>query len=124
MVAAAQRLEDLGCDFVIHHIGYDERRGIAARGPAHAQPAGSTAESGGGGQRARAGRGRTELEQAVRTPEYGAPLVVLGAPLTIDADAFKTATGDLESSLRLICEKVHSYGDVAVGKNAVGKQKS
>ena len=25
-------LEDLGCDFVIHHIGYDERRGIAAAG--------------------------------------------------------------------------------------------
>src|SRR5260221_11424375 len=26
MVAAARMLEDLGCDFVIHHIGYDERR--------------------------------------------------------------------------------------------------
>ena len=56
------------------------------------------------------------LEQAIRTPEYGAPLVVLGAPLTIDADAFKTASGDLESSLRLICEKVHAYGDIPVGK--------
>src|ERR1700678_722993 len=32
MVAAARRLEDLGCDFVIHHIGYDERRGIVASG--------------------------------------------------------------------------------------------
>src|ERR1700685_3607657 len=32
MVAAARRLEDLGCDFVIHHIGYDERRGLAASG--------------------------------------------------------------------------------------------
>src|SRR5271163_4819869 len=32
MVAAARRLEELGCDFVIHHIGYDERRGIAASG--------------------------------------------------------------------------------------------
>src|SRR5205809_1920668 len=32
MVAAARTLEDLGCDFVIHHIGYDERRGIAASG--------------------------------------------------------------------------------------------
>ena len=56
------------------------------------------------------------IEQAIRTPEYGAPLVVLGAPLTVDADSFKTASGDLESSLRLICEKVHSYGDVRVGK--------
>src|SRR5213596_3262911 len=32
MVAGAREIEDLGCDFVIHHIGYDERRGIAAAG--------------------------------------------------------------------------------------------
>ena len=60
--------------------------------------------------------GGLTIEQAVRTPEYGAPLVVLGAPLTIDADAFKTASGDVEGSLRLICEKVHGYGDVPVGE--------
>src|SRR3954463_1402252 len=24
MIAGARRIEDLGCDFVIHHIGYDE----------------------------------------------------------------------------------------------------
>jgi len=53
--------------------------------------------------------GGLTLEQAIRCPEYGAPLVVLGAPLTIDADAFKTADGDLESSLRLICQKIHEY---------------
>ena len=44
--------------------------------------------------------GGLTLEQAIACPEYGAPLVVLGAPLTIDADAFKTADGDLEGSLR------------------------
>ena len=42
--------------------------------------------------------------------------LVLDAPLTIDADSFKTADGDLEASLRMICEKVHAYGDVPVGK--------
>src|SRR5690606_16946832 len=52
--------------------------------------------------------GGLTLEQAIQCPAYGAPLVVLGAPLTIDADAFKTAGGDLESSLRLICEKIHA----------------
>lgn len=62
--------------------------------------------------------GGLTLEQAVRTPEYGAPLVVLGAPLTIDADAFKTAGGDLEASLKMICDKVHSYGDIPVGKKS------
>jgi 2,4-dienoyl-CoA reductase-like NADH-dependent reductase (Old Yellow Enzyme family) len=52
--------------------------------------------------------GGLSLEQAVQCPQYGAPLVVLGAPLTIDADAFKTADGDLEGSLRRICEAVHA----------------
>jgi len=51
--------------------------------------------------------GGLSLEQAIRCPELGAPLVVLGAPLTIDADAFRTADGNLEDSLRLICEKIH-----------------
>jgi 3-hexulose-6-phosphate synthase len=60
--------------------------------------------------------GGLSIEQAVRTPEYGAPLVVLGAPLTIDADSLKTAAGDVEGALRTICERVHGYGDVAVGK--------
>ena len=36
--------------------------------------------------------GGLKLDQAVRTPECGAPLVVIGAPLAIDADAFKTAS--------------------------------
>ncbi len=112
MVAGAKRLEDLGCDFVIHHIGYDQRRGIAARGQRMPSPLDQLREVVAAvGVPVQAVGGLT-LEQAVRTPEYGAPLVVLGAPLTIDADAFKTATGDLASSLRLICDKVHSYGDV------------
>ena len=37
-VAAAKRLEDLGCDYVIHHIGYDERRGLAAMGKPYPSP--------------------------------------------------------------------------------------
>src|ERR1700735_5393574 len=38
MVTAARRLEDLGCDYVIHHIGYDERRGIVASGGRQPSP--------------------------------------------------------------------------------------
>ena len=60
--------------------------------------------------------GGLTIEQAVRTPEYGAPLVVLGAPLTIDADSFRTADGNVEASLRMICDKIHAYGDVVVGR--------
>jgi 3-hexulose-6-phosphate synthase len=116
MVAGAKWLEDLGCDFVIHHIGYDERRGIAARGQRMPSPLDQLRKVVEAVSVPVQAVGGLTLEQAVRTPEYGAPLVVLGAPLTIDADAFKTASGDLESSLRMICDKVHSYGDVPVGK--------
>ena len=115
MVAGAKRLEDLGCDYVIHHIGYDERRGIAARGQRMPSPLDQLREIVDAVKVPVQAVGGLTLEQAVKTPEYGAPLVVLGAPLTIDADAFKTADGDIEGSLRLICEAVHRYGDIAVG---------
>jgi 3-hexulose-6-phosphate synthase len=115
MVGGAKMLEDLGCDFVIHHIGYDERRGIAARGRRMPSPLDQLREVVAAVKVPVQAVGGLTIEQAVRTPEYGAPLVVLGAPLTIDADAFKTASGDVEESLRLICQKVHGYGDVAVG---------
>jgi len=115
MVAGARRIEDLGCDYVVHHIGYDERRGIAARGQRMPSPLDQLREVVAAVNIPVQAVGGLSLEQAVRTPEYGAPLVVLGAPLTIDAEAFKTADGDLETSLRLICEKVHGYGDVPLG---------
>jgi 3-hexulose-6-phosphate synthase/6-phospho-3-hexuloisomerase len=115
LVAGARRIEDLGCDYVVHHIGYDERRGIAARGQRMPSPLDRLREVVAAVNIPVQAVGGLSLEQAVRTPEYGAPLVVLGAPLTIDAEAFKTADGDLERSLRLICEKVHGYGDVPLG---------
>ncbi len=112
MVAGARWLEDLGCDYVIHHIGYDQRRGIAARGLRMPSPLDQLREVVAAvGVPVQAVGGLT-LEQAINTPAYGAPLVVLGAPLVIDADAFQTASGNVEDSLRLICENVHSYGDV------------
>ena len=110
MVAAAKYLEDLGCDFVIHHIGYDERRGIAARGERMPSPLDRLREVVQAVRVPVQAVGGLTVDQAVRTPEYGAPLVVLGAPLTIDADAFKTASGNVEESLRMICRKVHAYG--------------
>lgn len=112
MVAAAKRLEDLGCDYVIHHIGYDQRRGVAARGERMPSPLDQLRDIVQAVKVPVQAVGGLTLEQAIRCPEYGAPLVVLGAPLTIDNDSFKTADGDLESSLRLICEKIHAYGEM------------
>lgn len=108
MIAGARRLEDLGCDYIVHHIGYDERRGIAARGERMPSPLDQLREIVAAVEVPVQAVGGLTLEQAIQCPAFGAPLVVLGAPLTIDADAFRTADGDLESSLRMICEAVHS----------------
>jgi 3-hexulose-6-phosphate synthase/6-phospho-3-hexuloisomerase len=112
MVAGAKLLEDMGCDYVIHHIGYDERRGIAAQGNPMPSPLDQLRGVVDAVNVPVQAVGGLSLEQAIQCPAYGAPLVVLGAPLTIDADAFKTASGNLEESLRLICEKIHGYGEV------------
>lgn len=118
MIAAAKWLEYLGCDFIVHHIGYDERRGIAAQGLRMPSPLDKLKEVVAAVNIPVQAVGGLSLEQVVRCPEYGAPLVVLGAPVTIDADAFKTADGNIEESLRLICNKIHAYGDVGSFKLA------
>jgi 3-hexulose-6-phosphate synthase len=109
MVAAARRLEDLGCDFVIHHIGYDERRGLAAAGRPYPSPLDQLREIVAAVRVPVQAVGGLSIEQAIRTPEYGASVVVLGAPLTINADSFKTAGGNLEEKLRLVCDRIHAY---------------
>jgi len=116
MVAAARWLEELGCDYIIHHIGYDERRGIVAKGGRQPSPLDQLRDVVQAVSIPVQAVGGLTLEQAVNTPAYGAPLVVLGAPLTVDADAFRTADGDLEASLRLICDQVHGFGDVPIGQ--------
>src|SRR4029079_12467292 len=123
MVEGARWLEDLGCDYIVHHIGYDERRGIAANGERMPSPLDQLKEIVSAVNIPVQAVGGLSLEQAIRCPEYGAPLVVLGAPLTIDADSFKTADGDLGSSLRLICDRIHAYGDVAVGHRFTQRRK-
>lgn len=108
MIEGAKFLEDLGCDYVIHHIGYDERRGIAAAGRRMPSPLDQLREVVAAVNIPVQAVGGLSLEQAIKCPQFGAPLVVLGAPLTIDADSFKTADGNLEASLRMICEAIHA----------------
>lgn len=109
MVDGAKWLEDLGCDYIVHHIGYDERRGIAAKGLRMPSPLDQLKAIVDAVNIPVQAVGGLSIEQAIQCPAYGAPLVVLGAPLTIDADAFKTNDGDLYTSLKMICDKIHSY---------------
>jgi 3-hexulose-6-phosphate synthase len=118
-VEGAKRLEELGCDFIIHHVGYDMRtlrrkRGLDAPTPLDrlrevVQAVSVPVQAVGG----------LTVDQAIEAPAYGAPLVVIGAPLAIDAHSFRTAAGDVEGTLRMICEKVHAFGDVRIGKEGI-----
>lgn len=118
MVRGAKELAELGCDMVIHHIGFDERRGIAATGKRAPNPMDQLREVVDAVNVPVQAVGGLTLEQAISCPSYGAPLVVIGAPLAIDADSFSRGAGNVEEVLRKICEKVHAYGDVPVkGEN-------
>lgn len=110
MVDAARKLEQLGCDYIVHHIGYDERRGIAARGAQPPTPLDQLRQVVASVSIPVQAVGGLSIEQAIATPSYGAPLVVIGAPLAIDSDRFSQAAGDLETTLRRICEAVHAQG--------------
>ena len=92
---------------MVHHIGFDERNGLAEAG----QPAPSPLDD--LQQVVKAVRipvqavGGLSVEQAVRTPEYGATLVVIGAPL-VSASALKNSPAEIERVLRTVCQQVHA----------------
>lgn len=100
----ARWMESLGVDFIIHHIGYDERRMITGLSPmdeldevvaAVTIPVQAV--------------GGLSIQQAIECPKHGAPLVVLGAPLVIDADGFTAVTGDrLHKVLSEICQQIRA----------------
>jgi 3-hexulose-6-phosphate synthase len=118
MVSGAKLLEDAGCDYVIHHIAYDLRTVRKEQGKPFPSPLDQLREVVKAVRVPVQAVGGLSIQQAIETPRYGAPLVVLGAPLVIDAKSFRTAEGDVEQALRQICEKVHAYGDVSVGKES------
>src|SRR5215207_1422409 len=100
-VANARWMERLGVDYIIHHIGYDERRMIAGLSPMDeldevVRAVSIPVQAVGG----------LSIQQAIECPSRGAPLVVLGAPLVIDADEFKTASNDLHDVLSEICREI------------------
>jgi 3-hexulose-6-phosphate synthase len=107
-VACARRMEDLGVDFIVHHIGYDERRMIPELSPMDELDAVVRAVS-----IPVQAVGGLSIRQAIECPSRGAPLVVLGAPLVIDADEFKPAAGaTLRDVLSEICREIRRTNQI------------
>jgi 3-hexulose-6-phosphate synthase len=101
-VACATWMEGLGVDFIIHHIGYDERRMVHGLSPMDEIDAVVAAVS-----VPVQAVGGLSIRQAIECPSRGAPLVVLGAPLVIDANEFKAASGQrLHDALSEICREI------------------
>jgi 3-hexulose-6-phosphate synthase len=100
-IANARWMESLGVDVIIHHIGYDERRMIKGLSPMDelddvVKAVKVPVQAVGG----------LSIKQAIECPAHGAPLVVLGAPLVIDAEGFKPAGNNLFDILKEICGEI------------------
>ena len=104
--AASRMLEDLGVDYIVHHTGYDERNGAAAAGRGRLSPLDDLDEVVKAVTIPVQAVGGLTVEEAIEMPKRGAPLVVLGAPLTIAADSFNVASGDLKVLLTEITRRI------------------
>jgi 3-hexulose-6-phosphate synthase len=104
--AEAARLERLGVGMVLHHIGHDHRNahrelGLSPLTDLPAVVAGCTVPV--------QAVGGLSIEEAILCPTLGAPVVVFGAPLTIDDErGFVIPEGDLLSVLKPAVDRVHS----------------
>ena len=100
--SAARQMEDLGVDYIVHHIGYDERRDaevVAACGGRMPSPLDELRAVVDAVRIPVQAVGGLTVEQVMELPRYGVYHLVLGAPLTVDADAFKSPAHDLEGLL-------------------------
>jgi 3-hexulose-6-phosphate synthase len=107
--AASRMMEDLGVDYIVHHTGYDERNGMAASGRGRISPLDDLEFVVNAVSIPVQAVGGLTLEEAVAMPKHGAPLVVIGAPLVVDAHSFKTASGDLKGLLQEIMRRVREW---------------
>ena len=104
-VACARWMESLGVDFIVHHVGYDERRMVTGLSPLDELDAVVRAVS-----IPVQAVGGLSIRQAIECVARGAPLVVLGAPLVIDGSEFRAASGDrLREVLGEICREIRGH---------------
>jgi 3-hexulose-6-phosphate synthase len=99
----ARRMQDLGVDVIVVHTGYDERHAEVGKSPlddlATVREAVTVPIQAVGG---------LSLEQAARTPELGASLAVIGAPLAVADQEFRPGADDaaLEAVIREFVQRV------------------
>jgi 3-hexulose-6-phosphate synthase/6-phospho-3-hexuloisomerase len=97
----AREAQEMGVDYIIVHTGFDERNMIPGLSPLDDLPAVLEAVT----IPVQAVGGLT-VEQAIRTLEMGAQIVVFGAPLVISGSEFKAAGNNFGDILREIVRKV------------------
>ena len=104
--SASKMLEDLGCDYIVHHTGFDERNGIFADTGKMLSPLDDLDAVVKAVSIPVQAVGGLSIEQAISMPKRGAPLVVIGAPLAIDAHSFSVASNDLKTVLMEITRRI------------------
>jgi 3-hexulose-6-phosphate synthase len=107
---AARALEDLGVDYIVHHVGFDERRDadvIRVHGGRAPSPLDELRAVVAAVRVPVQAVGGLSVAEVLRLPEFGVYHLVLGAPLAVDADAFKSPAHDLEGLLREIVAKLN-----------------
>ena len=106
---ASRMMEELGVDYIVHHTGFDERNGAVAAGRARPSPLDELDAVVKAVSIPVQAVGGLSVEEAIAMPKRGAPLVVLGAPLTIDAHSFNVAAGDLKGLLTEITRRIRQW---------------
>jgi len=99
-IEAAKRMEELGVDYVIAHLGFDERRHLPGSSALDnlekiVRAINIPVQAVGG----------LSIDQAIESIRLGAKSVVIGAPLAISADRLAT-TEEFEEVLRSVVNEV------------------
>jgi 3-hexulose-6-phosphate synthase/6-phospho-3-hexuloisomerase len=105
---ASRQMEDLGVDYIVHHTGFDERNGIFADTGRRLSPLDDLDAVVNAVSIPVQAVGGLTIEEAINMPKRGAPLVVIGAPLAIDANSFNVASGDLKGLLQEITRRIRA----------------
>jgi 3-hexulose-6-phosphate synthase/6-phospho-3-hexuloisomerase len=99
--ARARQAQAFGAHIIVVHTGFDERGMVKGASPlgdlqAVLEAVSIPVQAVGG----------LSVEQALRTLEMGAQIVVFGAPLVVMSDAFKASQGDFEALLHELVTRV------------------